>query len=114
MTADTVTSEVVATQTVNPFSSVTVKGVMASSNTIADLGKVCGVSTVITQTGFVVAVVISGIVTNPSWNFQKGTPVFLNGLTLSMTPPTTGFCQMIGLAKSPTSVFVQIHEPYMF
>jgi hypothetical protein len=66
-------------------------------------GAADAVATVTIQTG--------GELTEPSWNWITGLPVYLStqGL-LTQTPPTTGFLQIVGLALGATRLLIQ-HQP---
>lgn len=53
-------------------------------------------------------VTYSGVLFNTDWNWTPGAAVYLNALTLSETPPPTGFTKQIGLALTKYSLFVNI------
>lgn len=59
-----------------------------------------------------VGVVVAGPVTEPSWSWTPGEPLFAaaNGL-MTQTPPTTGTLLQVGVATSETSIFVKIGDP---
>jgi hypothetical protein len=51
-------------------------------------------------------------VTDISWNWIKGAPIFLgvNG-TLTQTPPLTDYLVVVARVLSPQTLFIQIEEP---
>lgn len=53
-----------------------------------------------------------GEVTDSTWNWNKGNPVFLgsNGF-LTQIPPTTGFVLSIGKPLSSNTLFIELSEP---
>jgi hypothetical protein len=53
-------------------------------------------------------VTYSGVLFNTDWNWNPGAAVYLNALTLSETPPPTGFTKQIGLALTKYSLFVNV------
>lgn len=59
-----------------------------------------------------VQVIRAGEITEPSWTWTLGQPVFLStdGL-LTQTVPTTGFLRIIGFPTAATSLLISLHEP---
>jgi hypothetical protein len=59
-----------------------------------------------------VTVQVSGELTESSWNWTLGTPIWLNtsGL-MTQTPPIAGFSLIIGFPISSTKMFISIREP---
>lgn len=91
---------------------VTVEGYYASKDTANDKFKVLGITTGAVNSGETATVTTYGEMTESSWNWTSGTPVFLstNGL-MTQTAPTTGFRTIIGIPLTSTSMFVNISEP---
>lgn len=82
-------------------------------NTNSDhIGRVIGVTTQAITIGATGYVQTYGPLTEPSWTWTMGLPVFLStagGLT--QTPPATGFFLKIGIPEDTTTLFVRIGEP---
>lgn len=96
------------------FDVVTVDGKIADSSLVTHAGRVAGISMAAPAAGFPVDVIFYGDVENPAWSFTEGDILFLdvNG-KLTATAPASGFSQVIGTAKSPTKVVVNIEEPIL-
>ena len=91
---------------------VTVEGFYASKDTATDKFKILGITTGAVSVGATTTVTTYGTVTESSWNWTVGGPVFLstNG-QLTQTVPTSGFRTIIGVPLTATSMFVNISEP---
>ncbi|MGL5074346.1 MAG: hypothetical protein ACRDBG_00700 [Waterburya sp.] len=62
-----------------------------------------------TSAGSLSIVQIQDLITEPSWNWIPGKKVYLSTLgNLTQVPPLTGVQVQIGIAKSPTSLIVEI------
>jgi hypothetical protein len=85
----------------------------ASSNNLADLGKVVGVTLNAALMGDLIEYSYSAEIIEPSWNWTVG-PIYLglNGVP-TQTPPTTGFIQQIGVATAPTKIVVSLGPPIL-
>ncbi len=76
-----------------------------------------GVTTGAVAAGDRADVVVTGLVEDSSWQFAPGQPVFLSAVTqgvLTQVPPTlpaSVFVLRIGVALSPTSLFVRPSMP---
>lgn len=84
---------------------------LASSSDVTQAGSVLGVSLTAADEGGSLNVRIIGEIEEPSWSWAPG-PVFL-GLagSLVQTPPSSGFIQQIGTAKSATILVVSLSTP---
>ena len=91
---------------------VTVEGYYASKDTANDKFKVLGITTGAVNSGETATVTTYGTITEPSWEWTIGTPIFLstNG-QLTQTAPTSGFRLIIGKPQTATSIFIDISEP---
>lgn len=91
---------------------VTVDGLYADASDITTMNKGAGLTVVAVSAGQTTAAYNTGVITEPSWNWSVGQPVYLglNGL-LTQTPPTTGYLLRIGQPKSATSLIVEIAQP---
>ena len=71
-----------------------------------------GITTGAAAAGDAINVQASGEMTEVSWNWTPGLPVFLgtNGL-LTQTPPVSGFQLVLGVAISPTKLAINIKQP---
>lgn len=71
-----------------------------------------GISTQAANAGDSVAVAMSGVVVEPSWDWLSDEPLFvgLDGL-LTQAPPINGVMQQIAVAINATSILVQPYAP---
>lgn len=113
ITSPSIVGQIVMDEDGPEFSIVTVDGKIADSNNIAAVGRVAGVSMAAFLTGFPSDIVFHGLIDNPLWNWNEGDVLFLNGTSLSTTQPSSGFSQIIGTAKSPTKVLINLEEPIL-
>lgn len=95
------------------FAAVTSTGLAANSATTAHFGKVIGVTLAAIASGFSGLVQVAGQLTNPAWAWSTGDLIFLNGASLSSSPPGTGFVQPLGTAKSATTIILEIGTPIL-
>jgi hypothetical protein len=105
--------EVVATEDLAAYVAVTATGALANSANLAHFGRVIGITSNAISSGFSGLLRDSGEVTNTGWSWTAGTKLFLNGTVLSSTPPTTGFSQLIAIARNSHTVFVQLEPPIL-
>lgn len=84
----------------------------ASSNNINDANLVLGITINAGSAGSKVNVQLFGEMTEPSWNWIPGDPIFcgLNGL-LTQTAPTSGFAIIVAEAILPQTVIVTLKSP---
>lgn len=112
VTIDGNTATVTAAEALGGHRVVTVAGNYASKDNAADKFKILGVTQGAVSNGATATVTTYGTMTESSWNWTEGSPVFLstNGL-LTQTPPTSGFRIIIGRPQTATTLFVDISEP---
>jgi hypothetical protein len=103
----------VAASSFPAFSAVTSAGALANSSNLAHYGKVVGLNALAATLGFVVAVRQIGELTNGAWSWSIGDVIFLNGTTLSKVPPSTGFVQQLGVARSATTIVIEMYPPIL-
>lgn len=85
-------------------------GVYSDKDTKLSVITVQGISVASDSTS--VTVKTSGTVTNPEWDFNPDSYIFLNSNgELSTIPASTGFSVRVGIALSQTSVLINISEP---
>lgn len=92
---------------------VTADGRRADSSNSAHFGKVVGMTTQAYSIGAVASLVDDDEVTNTGWAWSPGAKLFLNGTNVSTTPPSTGWSQMIGVARSANTVIIQLRPPIL-
>lgn len=107
------TADINLTEDIPAFNLVTANGKRANSSTLFHFGHVIGLSTVAVLNGFTDTVVVQGEVINGGWSWINNDKIFLNGTSLSTTPPTTGFSQYIGTAKNNNTIFVRLQQPIL-
>lgn len=98
----------IATQAIKKYQVVTSKGEVADSNNIQQRDKIIGIAIENVSSGFAGRALQSGRISNPSWSMIKGTIVFLNGSSLSMQNPTSGYSLIIGSAVAPDTINVNL------
>lgn len=83
--------------------------VYVDSGTVADAGRVLGITINAALLGAAVGVQATGEIDEVSWSWVPGQPVYVgaNG-SLTQTPPATGFIQAVGMAVAPTKLVVGI------
>lgn len=106
------TADINANVDIPAFSLVTANGQIADSTNLFHFGHVVGLSTTLTLNGFIDTVVTEGEVTGP-WTWTNNDKIFLNGTSLSTTPPTTGFSQFIAIARSNNTIYVRLQQPIL-
>ena len=95
------------------YQPVTVDGLLANSATLAHKNKVIGLVWATVASGFSGNALLEGEMTNPLWTWTAGSPLYLNGTTLSQTPPTTGFLQRIAVARTDMTIIIQPKHPIL-
>jgi hypothetical protein len=84
----------------------------ANSSTQAHAQAVIGITTGAATSGAAVTVQSEGQMTDPSFSFTAGLPVYLNGNgTMSNTPPSSGFILQVAVAISATTIAINIKQP---
>lgn len=86
----------------------------ADNTNVAHANTVLGLTLGAAVDGDDVNVQTSGEVTEPSWNWTMGLPVFLatNGL-LTQSYPTAAFVIILGVAVAPTKLVVDVKIPFV-
>lgn len=107
------TADILATENIPAFSLVTANGKVADSSNFSHFGHVVGLSTVVVLNTFIDTVVVEGEVTNGLWSWTNNDKIFLNGTSLSTTPPITGFSQFIAIARNNNTIFVRLQQPIL-
>ena len=85
----------------------------ADAATAGHVGLVAGITPGAVEAGALTSIVCFSEMTEPSWNWTPEQPVFvgLNGVLTQTLPDTAVFSQVVGVATSPTSIFVRLREP---
>jgi hypothetical protein len=104
---------ITATEVVPQFTGITITGKKADSGVLSQVGKVAGIALATILNGFSGPVKLIGEMENRSWGWTAGDPIFINGTTLSSVPPTSGWVQKVGKAKSATTVIVELEQPIL-
>lgn len=73
---------------------------------------IAGLTTTAVTNGQPCAPIRNQSITDSSWNWSRGSPVFLgiNG-TLTQTPPSSGYLVSVAKVLSPQTLFIEIEEP---
>jgi hypothetical protein len=107
------TFEVAATEDIPAFSFVTANGKVADSGNSAHFNRIVGITPVAVSSGFIVTVLGVGEVLNVLWNWTPNAKLFLNGTTLSAVPPTSGFNQLVAVARNDQTIIVRMEVPIL-
>lgn len=93
---------------------VTVDGYYADALDITTMYRVAGITTQAVPSAGDVAAYNSGVLTEVSWSWTVGQPVYLgtNGL-MTQEAPTAGYLLVIGQPKNATSLIVEIQQPIL-
>lgn len=107
-------AEVVTRESFTAYQVVTGDGYVAGSNKPSTRAKAIGIATADVSSAQAAAVQVEGAISNPSWNWVGSTPVFLyTDGTLSQTPPSTGYIQVIGYPTDSTTIVIEIDTPIL-
>lgn len=87
--------------------------VLADAMTPLHLGTVAGVSTNAAMAGEDVAVRTGDLIEHPGWSFAPDAPVFVGaaGALVQAAPPGAAWLQVLGWARSPTTLLVALQPP---
>lgn len=88
------------------------EAVYADSSTVADANLVLGITRGAVAEGALAQIQTAGLMTEVSWSWTPDAPVFVgtNG-TPTQTPPLAGFNLIVGIATSPTQIFIGAKSP---
>jgi len=84
----------------------------ADSSDVGTAHNISGISSNAATTGGDVTVITEGPITESSWSWIPGQPIYVstNGL-LAQTSPASGYVRKIGFAQSATTIIVQTFQP---
>ena len=85
-------------------------GSKANSSIVGKRDLIIGVAAANIASGSTGQIILIGDLVNPSWAWTSGSILYLNGTVLSTIPPTTGFIQKIAIAKSSTTITIQLNN----
>lgn len=105
--------KVIARESLQKYVAVNSWGERASNIGVRSYGKVLGITQDTFGIGLEATVVFNGEIINNLWSWAPGSIVFLNGTSLSTTPPLSGFSQKLGIVKNPNTILVELGEPIM-
>lgn len=76
-------------------------------------GAALGITTGAASSGAAVTVRAEGPMVEGSWSWTPGVPVFcgISGVLTQTFDPAWAWSQIVGIATSPTSIFVRLREP---
>lgn len=88
--------------------------IYASNLSSAHSGRVIGMTTGAAAMGATATVQTAGPITESSWAWTPGSLLWIgaNGQVGGM-PPVTGWVQAIGYAQTPTTIFLQLTQPFL-
>lgn len=99
-----------AIEDIPAFSLATADGQVADSSDITHFNRVIGMVIEDVANGFIGEATVDGTVTNPAWAWSPGSKLFLNGTTISLTPPAVGFSQMVAVARNAQIIIMKLGE----
>ena len=88
------------------------QAIYADNTVLADANIVLGITLGAVTGGGMAQIQFNGLMTEPSWAWTPDMPVFCGtaGL-LTQTPPVSGFSLIVGIAASPTQIFIGAKSP---
>lgn len=101
-------TDYVATENITAFDVVTSDGRVGNSGDVTQQDTVIGIAIADCLIGAPGKVVAFGEITNPAWTWTVGDVIFLNGTSLSTTPPSVGYSQEIGTATATDTINVDL------
>lgn len=87
---------------------------MYADCTVVDhAGRVLGMTLGANNAGETASIVRGGDITEPSWSWNVSLPVYLgtNGVPTQTLPSNAAFSLIVGIPKTPTTLFVALREP---
>ena len=87
--------------------------VYADQQDVLTVGRLMGIASSSASVGEDVIVIVTGEVDEPTWTWSPGEVYLSTDGTLTQTPPTTGYLQVIGVALTPTRLTVGIQLPIL-
>jgi hypothetical protein len=106
--------EVNATENIAALSFITANGKTADSGNTAHCSRVIGFVQNAALSGHAAQVIVEGDVTYSGWSWAPSQELFLNGTSISATPPNSGFSQLVAVAQSAQTIFVRLQQPIQF
>lgn len=86
----------------------------ADSENPSHAGRILGIVKSSQAEGLVASIQIAGEIENPAWDLEVGDAYFLgSGGEITLTPPSRGFVQRIGVAKTPKKLVINLGEPVL-
>lgn len=102
--------EFLATENIPAFSLATAHGKIANSNNLLHFNKVIGMVVEDIANGTIGYATVDGEVINTLWAWSPGSKFFLNGTTISLTNPSSGFSQMVAVARNSNIIIMKLGE----
>jgi hypothetical protein len=62
------------------------------------------------SSGAIATAMVDDEVVNLAWGWSPGSKLFLNGTTISVSPPTVGFSQMVAVARNANTIIMRISQ----
>ncbi len=90
--------------------SVNLDGTKSNSSIVGKRDKIAGLANTDINSGFSGDIVVEGILQNSGWSWSINDIIYINGTSLSNTPPSTGFIQKLGVAKNSTTIDIKIGQ----
>ena len=104
--------KVIAGEAISANKVITSSGTYADKDTESTIHQILGLSKYAANITELVDVIIAGDITNNTWNWTVGKPVWLgNTGELTQTPSATGFCVVIGYPINANTLNIRILEP---
>ena len=79
----------------------------------AHFGRLAGITQGAAAAGDSTTIVKSGVMVEPSWSWTANAPVFLGHTGLLTQTAPSGFQQVVGVALSATTLFINPREPLL-
>lgn len=102
--------EFLAAEFIPSFSLVTANGRIADSSNLAHYNQVIGMTIVDTLNGARGEATVDGEIVNPFWSWSPSSKLFINGTTISLSSPSTGFSQLVAVARNSQIIIMKIAQ----
>jgi hypothetical protein len=105
--------EITAAEDLPAFTVIVATGKVANSSDASHQGRVIGITLGAILSGQTGQFISEGTVENPAWSWTPGDILFLNGTSISTTPPILGFSQQVAVAETSTAIFFDLEAPVL-
>lgn len=103
--------QVVVLQDTPAYSILTTSGFIADSSNMVYFGRVLGMVETFYPNGSMANVITDLDITNNTWSWSPNSRLYLNGTSISASPPVTGFSQRVAVAINANIISMGLQPP---